>query len=166
MEVTFRPATPDDDNLLYAFYASTRAGEMQLLDWSQEQKEAFVHMQFEAQHKHYQVMFPEAEHRIILVDGDPAGRILIARLKKEIRVVDIVLLPAYRGQGIATDLLRDVLDEGRRAKKPVRLHALKYERARRLYDRLGFVKIDDQGLYDFLEWQPEPVTEANRPSPR
>jgi len=155
MDVKLRPAQPEDELLLYAFYASTRAEEMQLLDWSLEQKEAFVHMQFDAQRQHYGIAFPEAEHRIILVDGNPAGRILIAYQEEEIRVVDLVLIQPFRGSGIGTGLLRDVLEDARRADKPVRLHSLKYERARQWYERLGFEKISDQGLYDFLEWRPE-----------
>jgi GNAT superfamily N-acetyltransferase len=155
MDVKLRPAQPEDEQLLYAFYASTRLEEMRLVDWSNEQKEAFVRMQFDAQRQHYGIAFPEAEHRIILVDGNPAGRILIAYLEEEIRVVDIVLLQPYRGAGIGTDLLQDVLEDARRADKPVRLHSLKYERARQWYERLGFEKISDQGLYDFMEWRPE-----------
>jgi hypothetical protein len=72
MEVTLRPAQSNDEPLLYALYASTRADEMQLVDWSPEQKEAFVRMQFEAQRQHYPRVFPDAEHSVILVDGTAA----------------------------------------------------------------------------------------------
>jgi len=154
MEVTLRPAQSNDEPLLYALYASTRADEMRLVDWAPEQKEAFVRMQFEAQRQHYQRVFPDAEHSVVLVDGTAAGRILVARPEVEIRVVDIVILPAYRNQGIGSGLLRELLEEGRRAGKPVRLHALRFEQARRLYERLGFVTVEDQGLYDFMEWRP------------
>jgi hypothetical protein len=42
----------------------------------------------------------------------------------------------------------------------VRLHALKFEQARRLYRRLGFITIEDQGPYDFMEWQPATAVQS------
>ena len=40
------------------------------------------------------------------------------------------------------------------ASKPVRLHVEPSNPARRLYERLGFTRIADQGLYWLMEWSP------------
>ncbi|MGH2397294.1 MAG: GNAT family N-acetyltransferase, partial [bacterium] len=71
-----------------------------------------------------------------------------------IRLMDLALLPAYRGRGIGSSLLDALLAEGQRAGKPVTIHVEKLNRALRLYERLGFRRIADRGVYWFLEWRP------------
>jgi ribosomal protein S18 acetylase RimI-like enzyme len=87
--------------------------------------------------------------------GDwPAGRLLVLRLADEIRLADISILPEYRNAGIGRKLIEDLLVEAAVAGKPVRLHVEKSNRARRLYERLGFVEIGDTGSHFFMEWLP------------
>ena len=63
-------------------------------------------MQFDAQHAHYQEHYAGAAFDVILVDGQPAGRLYVAREADEIRIVDIALLPEFCNRGIGTTLLR------------------------------------------------------------
>src|SRR4051812_19114238 len=58
--ISLRPITDADLSFLYKVYASTRAQEMALVPWSDAQKQAFVRMQFEAQHKYYREQFTTA----------------------------------------------------------------------------------------------------------
>ena len=63
---TLRAFREDDLEFLCELYASTRADEMALLiDWSQEQKQAFLRQQFEAQHGYYQQQYPAARYDVI-----------------------------------------------------------------------------------------------------
>lgn len=50
----------------------------------------------------------------------------------------IALLPAYQGQGLGTTLVRRVLHSAAERGLPVRLHVLRVNPARRLYEQLGF----------------------------
>ncbi len=69
----------------------------------------------------------------------PVGRLYLARLTDEIRIVDIAIMPEHRGRGIASRLLSpDVIAEAEAAGLPVRLHVEHWNRARHLYERLGF----------------------------
>jgi ribosomal protein S18 acetylase RimI-like enzyme len=79
---------------------------------------------------------------------------VINRGAMEIRVVDLALLPAHRNRGIGTFLMRQVCTEAANAGKPVRLCVLKNNRALRCYERLGFAKTGELGVYDELEWRP------------
>jgi GNAT superfamily N-acetyltransferase len=99
----------------------------------------------------YRSQFPTGEFLVIEAAGIPIGRMVIDRTAAEIRVVDLALLPAHRNQGIGTRLLRQICAE---ADRPVHLSVLKFNRAAHWYERLGFTKISEQGLYNELEWQP------------
>ena len=142
---------------LLRLYATTRAEEMAMVtDWTDEQKEWFIRMQFQAQHAWYQEHYGDAQFDLVLIDGVPAGRLYVHRREKEIRLVDISLAPELRGRGIGGALLRELMDEAEAAGKPLTIHVEKYNPAMRLYLRLGFKSIEDRGPYDLLEWRPAP----------
>jgi ribosomal protein S18 acetylase RimI-like enzyme len=148
-----RAATPEDEQFLHAVYAGTRAEELARVPWSEEQKRAFTNMQFAAQDADYRQHYPTAQYSIIEVQGVPAGRLYVDRCQKEIRIIDIALLPEHRRGGIGTKLLRELQDEARAAGKTLTIHVEKFNPALNLYRRLGFQQIEDKGVYLFLEWK-------------
>jgi ribosomal protein S18 acetylase RimI-like enzyme len=135
-------------------YASTRAEELAVAPWDDAQKDAFLRSQFEAQDAWYREHYADASFDVIVVDGEPAGRLYVHRGDREIRIVDIALLPEHRGIGIGTTLLRDLLAEADAAGKRVTIHVERFNPARRLYERLGFSIAEDRGIYLFLERPP------------
>lgn len=140
---------------LLRLYAITRADEMAMVtDWTDEQKAAFVRMQFQAQHAWYQEHYGDAQFDMVLAEGIPAGRLYVHRRATEIRLVDISLLPEYRNRGIGTALLRELFAESAATGKPITIHVEKYNPAMRLYERLGFVPIADRGVYLLLQRVP------------
>jgi len=149
--ITLRSITPEDMGFLCRLYASTRMEELAVVPWTPEQKEEFLRQQFHAQHAHWSQHYSGASFDLVLVDGEPAGRLYVDRWAREIRIVDIALLPEHRRGGIGTALLRRVLDEGDAAGKPVSIHVEMFNPARRLYERLGFVEKDTHGVYVLME---------------
>ena len=152
--ITFRPIRPEDEAFLYQVYASTREDELAQVPWDEGEKETFLRMQFNAQHKYYQEQFLNAEFQIILLDDRPIGRLYVDRRPDEIRLIDIALLPGERNGGIGTLLLKELLVEAAWVGKPVRIHVERFNPALRLYEQLGFSRIDDQGVYHLMEWSP------------
>jgi len=152
--VTRRPATDADLDFLRAVYESTRAAELALVNWSEEQKRDFLDMQFHAQHKFYHENFPDAEYDILELDGNPVGRIYIDRRPTEIRLIDIALLPEYQNRRIGSSLILKLMEDSTKAKLPITLHVEVFNRAQELYHRLDFKRIRDDGLYIFMEWTP------------
>src|SRR5882672_2242557 len=102
--ITRRPIFSDDLPFLYQVYASTRTEELAPLGWSQPQLDAFLTMQFNAQHRYYQEQFPAAQYEVILRHGEPIGRLYVNRTADEINIIDIALLPAHRKAGIGSAL--------------------------------------------------------------
>ena len=150
--VALRPATADDEPFLRRLYATTREHELSLVAWTDDQKTAFVEMQFAAQHRHYHEHYHDTSYDVILLDAEPVGRLYVARWTSEICIVDISLLPQFCNRGLGTTLLRELQDEARAAGKPLRIHVERFNPALRLYQRFGFTQIEDKGVYLFLEW--------------
>jgi len=66
--------------------------------------------------------------------------------------MDIALLPAHRNIGIGTKLIRELQEEARGAGKTLSIHVEQFNPALRLYERLGFKKVREFGLYYLMEW--------------
>ena len=155
-KTTIRLATPSDDPFVFELYKTTRAMEMGMVDWDSAQKEHFLQMQFQAQQTHYQTTFPDADHHLILLNSKPIGRIYVDRADNEIRLLDIILLPTYRNQGIGSFYLQQLKDEAAQTKIPVRFYVWQLNHAAlRFYHRHGFHAIEDVGAYVHLQWQPQ-----------
>ena len=159
---SLRPVGPEDDELLFSIYASTRTEELAIVPWSEEVKGAFLRQQFGAQAAHYRVHYAEAELSIVEVSGVPAGRLYVARWPRELRIMDISLLPQHRRQGLGTAILTDLLAEATATNRVASIHVERNNPALQLYERLGFQAVADRGVYLFLERQPpvKPAPEA------
>jgi len=152
-ECQLRPIQAEDLPFLLKVYTATRWEELAQTNWSDAQKHAFCQMQFEAQHRHYQEHYQEAAFAIIEREGTPIGRLYVARWQKEIRIVDIALLPESRGMGIGTEFLRQLQEEARAVGKTLSIHVEKFNPAFRLYDRLGFKPVKEVGVYELMEFK-------------
>jgi GNAT superfamily N-acetyltransferase len=150
---SLRPIRSEDASFLSRLYATTREREMSLVDVGPGEKQEFLHEQFLAQDAHYRRYFADAEFSVIEAGGEPVGRYYVRRGTEEYRVIDMALLPEWRGRGIGTALLRDLLDGAAEAGVPIRLRVEPQNRARRLYERLGFRTIADETVNLHLEWR-------------
>lgn len=154
--ITFRRVGEGDAAFLYDVYASTRQEELAPLGWSDAQRSAFLQQQFAAQDTHYRQHFGAADFLIILRGGAPVGRLYVDRRADELRIVDIALLPSHRGAGIGGAIMADLLREAATAGKAVRIHVEHNNRALRFYERLGFRRIGEAGVYFLMEWRAAP----------
>jgi ribosomal protein S18 acetylase RimI-like enzyme len=165
-DVRLRSVEPDDGEFLLRVYASSRADEMALVSWNEEQKLAFLRSQFEAQYAQYRERFPDAEYDIILYKGRPAGRLWIARTPEQIRLLDIAILPEFQNQGVGAALLKSLLAESEQRGLPLRHMVFKLnEAALRFYQRFGFSQIEDAGAYIHMERQPAAAAATPQPPP-
>jgi len=150
--LSLRPIRKADEAFLSKLYASTRQDEMAQSGWPREQIDAFLEMQFQAQHKYYQEQFHGAAFDLILHGGDLVGRLYVERRSDELRIIDIAILPEHRGKGIGSHYLRQVMEEAGEAGKPVRIHVEVNNPAMTLYKQLGFKKTGETGVYYLMEW--------------
>lgn len=154
-EPALRPAEPGDADVLFRIYASTRSEELAVVPWDAATKEAFLRMQFAAQDSYYRATYPSASYDLICHDEAVLGRLYVVRGEKAWLVIDLALLPEHRGKGVGTRLLNEVLAQAGAAGKPVQMHVERSNPSRRLYDRLGFCQIAEQGIYLLLSRSPD-----------
>jgi ribosomal protein S18 acetylase RimI-like enzyme len=150
--ISLRAACASDGEFLMRVYESTREGEMAAWGWNAAQRAIFVRMQYDARQRGYAAAYPMAVNSVILVGDDPVGSIIVFRGAGEIRLLDIALLPEFRGSGIGSELIGMLISEAARTKSPLRLSVLRGNRAAHLYEQLGFVAKGGDALYCEMEW--------------
>ena len=154
--LALRTARDGDLDFLRGLYRSFRAEEMAPLPWSGAAKDAFLDDQFRLQHQHFTTVFADADFMIVEQAGAPIGRLYLRRGEEGVLVVDIGLLPEFRRQGLGRALMEWVLKQASETRAPrVWLHVLPQNLpARRLYERLGFAVVGEEGFHIRMERPP------------
>lgn len=150
--IAYRPMTDSDMPFVAALYASTRAEEVASTGWPPETQQAFLQQQHVAQHDHYFTVYPHGEWLIVERAGEAIGRLYLADQGHELHLIDISLVAAERGKGLGSAILDDLLADARARGKGIELYVELFNPARNLYRRLGFARVDDNGLYERMVW--------------
>ena len=150
-KIALRPVQESDNEFLLKVYGSTREQELALVPWTAEQKQHFVRMQWEAQKNHYAAQYPNATHEIICVESTDAGRLYLDRSGNKFHILDITLLPEYRNWGAGSFLLGQIMAEAKEAGKPVSIYVETFNPSLRLFQRLGFTPIQQEGFHLLLQ---------------
>ena len=150
-KITLRPVQESDDEFLLKVYGSTREQELAQVPWTAEQKQQFVRMQWEAQKNHYAAQHPHASHEIIYIEGIAAGRLYLDRSGEKFHILDITILPEHRNRGAGSFLLNQIMAEAKEAGKPVSIYVETFNPSLRLFQRLGFTPIQQEGFHLLLQ---------------
>jgi len=150
-DVSLRDERDEDLPFLRDLYASTRSEELAPVPWPETQKRAFLDHQFALQREQYRQHYLGAEWLLIEREGALIGRLYLKRSSAEVRLMEVALLPGFRGKGLGTRLTRALLDWADAQHLPVTLHVEPFNPAYRLYRRFGFDYRRSTGIYHFLE---------------
>jgi ribosomal protein S18 acetylase RimI-like enzyme len=159
--ISFRLCGEDDFDFLVALYGSTRQEELALTDWDDVQCRAFVRSQFEAQKAHYRAKRPAGREELILVDGNVAGRLYSDLSGDTDHLLDLSLLPAFRGHGIGGRVLRIILNRAAARGRRVTIYVEGFNRSLSFFERHGFTRVAGNDVYYLLEWRPDTASAAD-----
>lgn len=125
-----------------------------------------LEMQQQAQHQQWSELWGGSGNVVVEFDGVPAGRIWTAWGTRDVRLVDIALLPAFRGAGLGGRLLGGVCEAADMAGLDVRLSVVRDNAgALALYRRRGFVMEEAGAVYLSLRrWHESTSAQVHRPS--
>lgn len=154
---SLKPTESKDEVFLYELYRAVRKNEVDTWDWTEDQAEGFIQMQWLAQSRSYALQYPEAIRYIIQKDGQSIGQCYVHYDSDFMRLIDISIFPQWRGQGIGSTIIRNFLQEAQDRSISVCLSVTTVNPARRLYERLGFTINGATDMYVSMEWQPSNI---------
>ena len=139
MDYQLRPATEEDREWAYQLKreAYFDVVERQFGSWDEAlQRELFAER-----------WNPGISH-ILTVDDADIGLIAIERQDDAFVLDEIQLTSDWRGRGLGTQLVKEVVESAKGVGMPVRLQVLREnERARDIYRRLGFSVVDETATH-------------------
>jgi ribosomal protein S18 acetylase RimI-like enzyme len=149
-----RPAHIDDAEFLFQLFVERNTARFALLGWSDVQLRSMLQMQYRARAAGYAQQFAGLESLVVCTaHQQPVGEVLIHRADQEIRIVDICISTEYRKQGIGTQLLLELQQKAATAGSAITLSVDHGNRARRLYERLGFHETRCNALQAEMRWR-------------
>lgn len=154
LAVTTRPMNDDDSMLLFELYASSRAEELSRSGWVTPQQRSFFRMQAQNQERYFLRHYDHLDRRTVCINGFSAGRLLVDRPSHAITVVDLAILPAFRGRGIGSLLIRALLEEATEKDLPVHVDLPKHSEMLTRCEQMGFRYSEDLGDRWHLVWNP------------
>lgn len=151
--VNFRSLRKTKDMpLLFEIFVSTREEILTYQNWDMKQKDFFLNQQFNLQHKAYMSNYNSAQYYIISHENRDSGRLYLDIQKKDLRIIDIALLPHARCLGIGTAIISDLLTWAKKKNKKVSIHVERDNPAKSLYKKMGFTeKNSDNQVYILME---------------
>nr|WP_308700869.1 GNAT family N-acetyltransferase [Pseudoduganella guangdongensis] len=148
-----RPETAADRAFLRALFAAVRGPELAEGGLDPATVDALLDLQCAAQQQAFRHSYPGARFDVIEADGAAVGRLVAAQQADGLLLVDIALLPEWRGRGIGSALLRGLQQQASAARLPLRLNVVLNNPAEALYRRLGFKETGLAGMHRAMEWE-------------
>ena len=144
MEYRIRFATPNDHDLLYALKAeSVRPYVEKIWGWDED----YQKKDFDGDFAHMD------QFNVIEIDGRFVGFVQYYFEYPYFEVVEIHLLPEYRGNGIGSDILRYLQKVCIAQDRKIRIGCFKdNHRAKALYQKLGFMQTGETDTHYILEY--------------
>ena len=140
-KVTIRPATEHDREFSYRVvkeamrtYVVATYGE-----WKEEWQRQYHDNDFSSS-------LPE----VISVDGVDVGIWKVSRESQRLVLKKIYLLPPFQRKGLGTSLIQRLVRESEACGLPIELRYLKVNPVGSLYERLGFVRIKEEGPHIYV----------------
>lgn len=155
--VSLRVSTNADREFLKAVFFSTRVDEFAASGLSVTEIDALLAHQFDMQDSYYRRHYPAGRFDVVMAGELPVGRLYHDwKRGRGLNVIDIALLPAFRGAGIGTRLMRALVARAAQAGLAVNLYVEVNNPVQSLYRRMGFVKCGENGIYESLRREATP----------
>src|SRR5262249_2014603 len=109
MIVTCRPEAQDDETFVRRLVVETIAGELGARTWPEPMRSQLIDLQYRTRRSVARSTPGVITSQILVADGEDAGWLLTADLDDEIRIVEIMVLPARRNQGAGSAAIDAIL---------------------------------------------------------
>jgi GNAT superfamily N-acetyltransferase len=145
MNVTLRPAVDAD-------FEACRRTYFAEVDWINER----LQLKRDDQESMFRRLWDPAQVCIIQADGVDVGWLQTVASKSDQFLGQMFVEAPFQNRGIGTEVLRRIIEEASRRRLPVRLAVVKFNRSRRLYERLGFRVTHEDDRKVYMTREPDP----------
>ena len=139
-----RPVTSADEPFLRCLYAASRADQMRETGWSPSRCRAYLDEQFDFQQRHFLARHPQALFLLLVLEGQPIGRLSWHGPAGRATLIDLCLAPAWRRRGVGSRVLAWLTESADRRGQVIGLHIDRESPACRLVRRFGFEAIETE----------------------
>lgn len=138
----FRRVQPQDVAFCWTIYREAMQPlTAELMQWNED-----------AQRRGIEATLGDDDASILISDDTDAGWLHVVETRRDIHLGHLYLAPQARNHGLGTKFLRWMGERARRKNKNFTLDVLKNNRARRLYERLGFRIIETSPLKHTMQF--------------
>ena len=132
---SLRPAADADRDALFALHCLTIRDAVEAT-WGWDRT---------FQENHFRERWDPTNRQILMIEGEIAGMVQIDHFPDRHKLALIEIHPAYQNQGIGSSLIQAAIAAAHAQNLPLTLHVLKANyAAKRLYERLGFRRIEER----------------------
>jgi ribosomal protein S18 acetylase RimI-like enzyme len=136
LEFGFRRVTPQDFAFCWSTYREAmKPLTMELMQWDEA-----------SQQRGIEEALGDEDASILVAGDSDAGWLHVTETRRNIHLGHLYLAPQHRNRGLGTKFLRWMAERATRKDKTFTLEVLKNNRARGLYERLGFRTIETSPL--------------------
>lgn len=96
---------------------------------------------------------PIQEFRIICLDDEPVGALLLQRRANDHYLRTIFLQPNHRRHGIGQWVIDKLQQQAASEVKPLQLRVIRTNPAQRLYERMGFATLQAEEKTLLMQWE-------------
>lgn len=144
MPIVLRPARNEDFAFCVKLYLSAMANIIRDLKLDATRQEENLRHLWQAD-----------QVQIVTLDGADVGWIQSAMQDATLHLEQIFVDAPFRGRGIGTRLITDLIDEATRNGQPMTLAVVRRNPAMKLYERLGFCVIDEDDRKFYMKREPD-----------
>ncbi len=138
----FRRVLPQDIPFCWSIYREAmKPLTAELMQWSEE-----------AQRRGIEAALGDEDASILVSGNADAGWLHVVETRRDIHLGHLYLAPEHRNRGLGTSFLRWMGERAKRKDKSFTLEVLKNNRARGLYERLGFRIIESSPLKHTMQF--------------
>ncbi|TDE43213.1 N-acetyltransferase [Flavobacterium rhamnosiphilum] len=99
------------------------------------------------------IMFQFEQAKIILLKDQKIGLLKILEQQSNIEIIQIQIEPLYQGKGIGQKIIKSVIEKLSDEKLSVTLSVLKENKAKKLYDSIGFKVISENNESFIMKYE-------------
>jgi ribosomal protein S18 acetylase RimI-like enzyme len=138
-----RPAASEDFRFAWSLYRELmKPLTEEFMEWNEPRQEHVV-----------ELALAHKGTSIIVIDGLDTGWLQVSESPDSIYLGQLYLAPSLQNRGIGTAIVSELRDKARQAGKTLTLDVMKNNRARLLYERLGFRLIGESEYKLKMRWQ-------------